>query len=181
MDTYTTQLRALEASRDKNPKAADVHFLLGYHYLTCGYPDEALDEFREAAKLQPKDGVSAALVATLSPRDAKTTDASPGTAPKPVPQDNVVGAWNAAGKGQEKFAMNLGKDGTFTWSFSRGSKKEEVKGVYTLEGNVLAMEPDTGGVMLAELTQKGPDNLQFQMIGGPANDPGLAFLRGQPN
>jgi hypothetical protein len=74
--------------------------------------------------------------------------------------------------------MNLQKDGAFTWGFTRGSKKEEVKGVYAVEGNVLAMEPDTGGVLLAELSLKQPDTLHFKMIGGASGDPGLEFRRG---
>jgi hypothetical protein len=56
-----------------------------------------------------------------------------------------------------------------------------VKGVYTLEGNVLAMEPDSGGVLLAELTAKGSDGLHFQMVGGAEGDPGLDFQRGAAN
>jgi hypothetical protein len=43
------------------------------------------------------------------------------------------------------------------------------------------MEPDAGGVLLAELTQKGPDSLEFNMIGGATNDSGLAFRRGEKN
>jgi tetratricopeptide (TPR) repeat protein len=179
IETYTAHLRALEAARNMNLKAADLRFLVGYHYLTCGYPTEALSEFREAAKLQPKDEVAAALVATLSPRDAKPADASAAKAPIAVPPDGIVGAWTAAGKGTAKYSMDLRKDGSFTWAYSRGSKKEQVKGVYTVEGNVLAMEPDTGGVLLAELTAKGTDGLHFQMIGGSKNDPGLAFQRGE--
>jgi tetratricopeptide (TPR) repeat protein len=176
MDTYTAHLRALEAARDKNPRAADVRFLLGYHYLTCGYPDDALTEFRRAAELMPKDAVSASLVAQLSPRDAKPEKATDqGPAPKPVPPADLVGTWTAAGKG--KYTMSLRQDGTFTWAFTRGSRKEEVKGVYSVEGNVLAMEPDTGGVMAAELTLKKPNNLLFKMIGGPKDDPGLDFRR----
>jgi tetratricopeptide (TPR) repeat protein len=178
MDTYTAHLRALEASRNKDPKAADVRFLLGYHYLTCGYPDDALREFRRAAELRPNDAVAASLVATLSPRDAQSTQAPVGPAPKPVPAEDVAGNWTATGRGSARYFMNLGKDGTFTWSFARGSRKQEVKGIYTLEGNVLAMEPDGGGVMLSELTVKGPDTLQFKMIGGAKDDPGLEFRRG---
>jgi uncharacterized protein (TIGR03066 family) len=179
MDTYTAHLRALEAARNKDPKAADVRFLLGYHYLTLGYPEDALGQFRRALELKPKDTVTASLVATLSPRDAKAPPPK-GEAPKAVPSENVVGSWTATGKGTAKYSMNLRKDGTFTWAFSRGSRKEEVKGVYTLEGNVLAMEPDGGGVMLAELTVKDKDTLKFKMIGGASDDPGLEFRRGQP-
>jgi hypothetical protein len=94
-----------------------------------------------------------------------------------VPPDEVTGAWTAAGTGTSKYSMNLQKDGAFTWGFNRGSKKEEVKGVYTVEGNVLAMEPDSGGVMLAELSVNRPDALHFKMIGGAKDDPGLEFRR----
>jgi tetratricopeptide (TPR) repeat protein len=177
IDVYTNQLRALEAAKSKDPNAAGSCFLLGYHYLTCGYPEEALGMFQRVAKLQPKDAVAVALVATLSPRDAQP--ATPAAAvPKPVPPDNVVGNWTAAGKGSAKYSMNLLKDGTFTWSFTRGARTQDAKGVYTLEGNVMAMEPDRGGVMLAELTINEPDTLHFKMIGGAADDPGLEFRRG---
>src|SRR5207244_2753093 len=115
------QLRALEAARRTDPDAADLHFLQGYHYLSCGSPDVALDEFRLVVKLQPKDAVAASLVATLSPRDAKPDKEPAGPAPKPVPSDTVVGNWTAAGKGSAKYAMNLRKDGTFAWGFTRGS------------------------------------------------------------
>src|SRR5262249_16013333 len=96
-------------------------------------------------------------------------------APKAIPAGEVIGAWTAAGKG--KYSMNLRKDGTFTWAFTCGSRKEEVKGVYTVEGNVLAMEPDSGGVMLAELPVKKQDTLRFKMIGGASDDTGLEFRR----
>jgi tetratricopeptide (TPR) repeat protein len=178
IDTYTTQLRALEEARNKN-KTADLFFLTGYHYLTLGHPDTALGEFQKALELQPKDAVTASLVATMSPRDAKPSATPPGSAPKPVPPENVVGTWTAAGPKSAGYSMTLGKDGAFTWSYQRGARKQEAKGVYTVEGNVLAMEPDTGGVLLAELTAKAPDGLHFKMVGGPKDDPGLDFRRGK--
>jgi tetratricopeptide (TPR) repeat protein len=174
-DTYTAQLRALENYRDTNPKSGDARFLTGYHYLTCGHADKAIGEFRRASELQPKDTVAASIVATLSPRDTKSPVEGP--APKPVPAGDIVGDWTASGSGASKYGMKLTKDGSFTWSFNRGKRKQEAKGVYTVEGNVLAMEPDTGGVMLAELTSKAPDRLLFKMIGGAKDDPGLDFRR----
>jgi tetratricopeptide (TPR) repeat protein len=181
VETYTTQMRALEAYSGANPKSADAAFLLGYHYLTTGASDAALTQFRRASELQPKDIVSASLVRSLSPRDAETKPAPAKrvgeTEPKPVPAETIVGAWVAAGKGTAKYAMTLDKEGMFTWSYSRGSRKQEVKGVYTVEGNVLAMEPDSGGTMLAELTVKNSDGLHFQMVGGQKDDPGLDFKK----
>jgi tetratricopeptide (TPR) repeat protein len=176
-EVYTSQLRALETARDKNPKAADLRFLLGYHYLSCGYLDQAENEFRQTVKLQPSDPVATALLATVSPDDVKPAEVPAAAAPKAVPPDTVVGSWTA-GKGSGKYSMNLRKDGSFTWAFTRGKRKEEVKGVYTVEDNVLAMEPDSGGVLLAELTVKEPDSLHFKMISGASNDAGLDFRRG---
>src|SRR5262249_27518601 len=140
--------------------------------------ETALRDFRRVLELQPKDAVTSALVASLSQRDAKPSKPPPDApAPKVVKTEDVTGAWTAAGGGTSKYAMNLGQDGTFTWSFTKGKRKEEVKGVYSVEGNVLAMEPDGGGVLLAELTTKAPDNLLFKMIGGKTDDPGLDFRR----
>src|SRR5262249_44558191 len=99
-------------------------------------------------------------------------------APKAVPPDSVVGAWKADGPGSSRYAMTLNKEGTFTWAFHRGTRKQEVKGAYSLEGNVLAIEPDTAGALLAELTREEDNGLQFRMIARPTNDPGLAFRSG---
>jgi tetratricopeptide (TPR) repeat protein len=182
VDTYTTQFRALEDYCRANSKAADAHFLLGYHYLTTGASDAALVQFRRVSEMQPKDSVSASLVRSLSPRDAAAKPAATARAgqseAKPVPPDAIVGSWTATGKGSSKYSMVLDKEGTFSWSYSRGDRKEEVKGVYTVEGNVLAMETDGGGTMLAELTAKAQDNLHFQMIGSSKADPGLDFKKG---
>jgi tetratricopeptide (TPR) repeat protein len=176
-EVYTAQLRALEAARHNDPKSAELQFLLGYHYLTCGHSDAALKVFRKAAELRPKDAVAASLVATLSPRETEPTKSSGTAVPEAIPADNIIGAWNATGSGSANYSMNLAKDGTFTWGFARGARKQEAKGVYTVEGNILAMEPDTGGVLLAELTAKGPDAVHFKMVGGAADDPGLEFRR----
>jgi tetratricopeptide (TPR) repeat protein len=178
VDVYTKQLRALEAASTQNPRAAELHFLRGYHYVTCAQPDAALKSFQKALELKPNDTVAASLVATLSPRSAQPAQPAATPAPKAVPPDNVVGTWTAAGRNSAGYSMTLGKDGTFTWSFQRGARKQEAKGVYTVEGNVLAMEPDTGGVLLAELTVKEPAGLNFKMVGGAKDDPGLDFRRG---
>jgi tetratricopeptide (TPR) repeat protein len=184
VDTYKDQLRALEMARDKDPKSAALQFQVGYHYLTCGYQEAALRAFRKTVDLEPKDSVAAALYASLSPRDVQPAKPAEGASPKQaaspkdVPPDSIIGNWTAKGKGAAKYSLSLNKDGSFSWGFTRGTRKpQEVKGVHTVEGNVLAMEPDSGGVMLAELTSKGPDTLHFKMIGEKSDDPALEFRR----
>jgi tetratricopeptide (TPR) repeat protein len=180
IDIYTSQLRALEAARDKDPRSAALHFLLGYHYLTCGYAANALAELRRTLELQPQDLVAKALLKTLSPRDAQAAEAPPPASAPAIPSDAIVGEWTATGKGGAKYSMTLGKDGSFAWGFTRGKTKQEAKGVQTLEGNVLAMEPDSGGILLAELSQNGSDTLHFKMIGGASDSPPLEFRREAP-
>jgi hypothetical protein len=41
------------------------------------------------------------------------------------------------------------------------------------------MEPDAGGVVLAELAMKAPESMHFKMVGGAADDRGLEFRRAQ--
>ena len=50
-----------------------------------------------------------------------------------------------------------------------------VKGAYALDGNVLALEPDAGGIMLAEITEPKGGSFVFRTVGAPKSDPGLTF------
>jgi len=63
--TYQEQLRALEEYSRANPKAADAHFLLAYHYLVLDTKDAAVKQLEEVVKLMPKDELSAALLKAL--------------------------------------------------------------------------------------------------------------------
>jgi hypothetical protein len=67
-ETYTKQLRRLEKHVRESPKDPRGHFLLGYHYLVLDERDAAADEFGHAARLQPRDKLSASLAAALTTR-----------------------------------------------------------------------------------------------------------------
>ncbi len=172
VDTYTKQLRALEGYVDENPKLADGHFLLAYHYLTCGHNDRAAEELAQVQKLLPKDTVSAQLLQMLGktppPESTPESDAK-------IDVAKLIGAWNATRNGKANFELTLTKDKGFTWTYQEGRKKEQVKGAYALDGNVLALEPDVGGVMLAEITEPQNGSFVFRMEGAPKSDPGLTF------
>jgi uncharacterized protein (TIGR03066 family) len=104
--------------------------------------------------------------------------ASPADVDAPaVAAADLVGKWNASGEGNSKFAMELSKDGNFSWTFTQGGKPQTVKGVYAMDGNVLAMEPETGGVMLAEVTAPDGGRFDFKLLGAPPDDPGLKFAK----
>jgi tetratricopeptide (TPR) repeat protein len=64
-NTYTKQLRALEAYVKAHPAAAAGRFLLAYQYLMIGSPAEAKIQMREAVKLAPKDRLAAYVLKQL--------------------------------------------------------------------------------------------------------------------
>jgi tetratricopeptide (TPR) repeat protein len=181
VDEYTKQLRALEATVKQNPQAADARFVLAYHYLTCGSKDAAAGQFKELYKATPQDHlVQELLLMTGGPEtigaSAAPTEAAPAQAPQ-VPAADLVGSWSAAGQGGTKFEMGLAADGKFTWNYSQNGKSQSVKGVYPLDGNVLAMEPESGGVMLAEVSPPQGGRIDFKLLGAPPGDPGLKFAK----
>jgi tetratricopeptide (TPR) repeat protein len=177
-DVYTDQLRALEQYVAKNPKSADAHFLAAYHYITIGSNKEAIDELKKVVELQPNDSVAATMLEMLSPAPATPAASPPAATPPAVPADSVVGAWSATGKNAARYEMTLGADGAFTWSFSKGAgPKQSVKGVYAVDGNTLAMQPDGGGTMVLELKLKAPGELHADIIGSAKGDPGLDFRK----
>jgi hypothetical protein len=142
--------------------------------MTLGHTDNAASEYKEVLKLAPTDSVSKQMLQMLGKSD---------TPPEPVVESdvkldaaNLVGAWTAT-RGKASFEMVLDKDKSFTWNYSEGKSKQGVKGVYALDGNVLAMEPDAGGVMAAEITDPKGGTFVFRTIGAPKTDPGLTFKK----
>jgi tetratricopeptide (TPR) repeat protein len=188
-EVYTQQLRALEAHCKRHPDAADARLLLGYHYLTCGHKDTAQQQFQKVVELQPMDTVARQLLQSLgatAPQDTAPQEAQviPERTIPPeqlLAVDQLAGAWHASDARGSTFKMSLNKDGQFTWSYTQSGKTDEVRGVYALDDNILAMEPESGGggggggTLLAELTKKGEGAIHFAMIGAPEGDPGLEF------
>ena len=176
---YTTQLRALETFVKKNPKSSDGHFLLAYHYLTAGHPDAARTQLREVDRLTPNDRLVKQLLGISSAPDEQAKQPTP---QPPIEDDKLlkaeqlVGVWTAGGSGGSKFQMTLEKDSGFSWKYTSGKKSEEIKGVFAVEQNNLALQVDDGSVLLAEVSLTG-NQLKFKVIGGDVSDPGLTFTR----
>jgi len=184
VDVYTQQLRVLEDYVKTTPTAADACFLLGYHYLTCDHKDSANKMFAKAQKLKPDDKIAAEYVRLTQPEAAASSD---GPKPNPPPtaessaenlitEKDLIGTWKAKGGNGTTFTLELTEAGAFTWSFKQGKTDQSVKGAYAIDQNTLAMQPDSGGTMLADLTKKGT-GIHFAMQGAPKNDPGLDFSR----
>ena len=71
--------------------------------------------------------------------------------------------------------LELGQDGHFVWSFTRDKNTQSLKGVFAVDKNNLALEPDAGGTMLADVVLVSPSEMLFTMIGSDPKDPGLDF------
>ncbi len=183
VDIYTQQLRALEDFTKANPKSADAHFLLGYQYLTTGYAENAAKQFQLAQAQLPDDKLIKQLVGMTTPVDGskKPETAMPPELPavpseKVLSAEKLVGTWKASSQVAE-FQLDLVKDGSFVWTYSHGKDKQSVKGVFAVDQNNLALEPNAGGTMLAEVDLKNSSQFLFKMIGGDEKDPGLQFKK----
>jgi tetratricopeptide (TPR) repeat protein len=125
----------------------------------------------------------------------------------PMDPATLVGTWKASRDDGSMFELTLGKNSTFDWKFSQNQQQtpadavtvqrasdqdfrnpdlkrfvadrspQEFGGTYTVEKNVLALQRKNGGSLIAEVTPGGARNFNFKLLGGPADDPGLAFSR----
>jgi tetratricopeptide (TPR) repeat protein len=186
VDTYTKQLRTLEDYVRQNPDSADARFDLAYHYLTQGHREEAAKQLQEAVRIVPNDQVSRQLLSLVSPSEggapsATADQAPPAAAPGAEPDSNrkapsnIIGSWKAPATGGGTVELTLAEDGRFTWKLTRGDKTQSFDGQYEVTGTALVLDYSNGGTMVGRLNSEGPDRFTFKMVGGPANDLGLAF------
>jgi tetratricopeptide (TPR) repeat protein len=175
VDTYTEQLRALESYVRSNEKAADARFVLAYHYLTMGHKDEAAKQLDKVQKVVPNDSVTAQLLHMMGKAGTQAPPAAESNVK--IEPSAVIGTWTATRGSKAHFALTLDKDKSFTWVYREGKKRQEVKGVFALDGDVLALEPDAGGVMLAEISTPQNGAFDFRTVGAPTSDKGLRFQK----
>lgn len=184
---YTEQLRDLEDFTKANPLDAASHFLLAYHYMTCGHTDDAVRQLRVVVQLMPNDRVASDILKMIAAPLPTQTDGAVAPPPaevanrpavQPVAAASLVGTWKAAREDGSTFDLNLTSASTFTWSFAqKGQPAQAFGGTYTVEGNVLALERKDGGSLIAEVTPAGDSKFNFKMLGAPAEDLGLDFQK----
>ncbi|MCE9607754.1 MAG: hypothetical protein K8U03_22935 [Planctomycetia bacterium] len=192
VDTYTTQLRALEAAVKENPKLAETRFLLGYQYMTAGHAADAAAQFKIASNLMPQDQVAADLSRLNSTPDqaaqvvAPTTDAavqnpnattSAAPAMKQIDPAALVGDWKAERSDGSKFDVELSPDKTFVWKFAQADKNQTLTGTYGIENDLLVLQSKDGGAMLGHVSVDSDKRFTFKLLGTPETDQGLAFNR----
>jgi tetratricopeptide (TPR) repeat protein len=185
-DTYTQQIRALEAYLKANPQSAAAHFVLGYHYLTQGHNDAAAKQFERAAALQPADKLSAQLAAQLQPPPNQPPSAGEGAPPtatasaSSAPQGKLAGSWAATPAKDARIALSIMDNGDFTWAAtSTGQPAKTITGKSTFDNGVLTLagQDKQLGALVGQVAWQDDNHMTFRVMGAPQDDPGLKFER----
>jgi len=186
VETYTKQLRALEAYSKQKPDDAASHFVLAYHYLVAGHSDASVRQLKEVVRLQPEDQVAQKMLSALQPAEQQVaeaaeppalTESKPEAAPESRETTDLVGNWRAVRDG-DVFELTIGEEGQFTWKATpKGSDPVSLSGQTATTADTLILESGDQGTMVARVKSGGPDKFQFVATGSPPNDPGLTFER----
>ena len=176
IDVYTEQLRALEHYVDANPNTAEARFLLAYQYMTCGQTQAAADQLKAAVQLNPKDRLSAQLFSALS-TTTQPEQPTPTTPTKPVEASALVGNWKASRPDGATIALNLAKDGNYTWQFAQKGKPQTFNGAYSVADNLLILKQGGNPVMVGQVSSLADNRFNFKLPGDNPNDPGLTFAK----
>jgi tetratricopeptide (TPR) repeat protein len=173
-DTYATQLRSLEAFVEQNPRAAFGHFLLAYHYITCGYNEEAVEELRSTLELEPSDQVAANLLGILDPPEPPAASRRAPTDQTDLDVNQLLGSWTAV-NGTTTIDLQLGDEGKFQWVVKQqDSSPATLAGEFSLADNKLMLQPREGGPLVGFVTP-GASGFNFRVAGTPPGDKGLDF------
>jgi tetratricopeptide (TPR) repeat protein len=184
VETYTGQLRALEARYRQDPKAAAPRLVLAYHYLVTGHKDAAVAQLQAVLALEPGDRVSRRLLASLTGTASASTE-STRTVPVPdgveaagrPPSVDLLGRWRGERDGAT-FDLGLDDWSRFLWQAARqGKAAATVSGAYAFSGNTLILEPEDRSPLCASLTTLSADSFRLKNVGGAPNDAGLVFRR----
>lgn len=176
VDTYTRQLRALEASIRANPDSAHARFVLANQYLAQGFVDNAIAELKIAVKLQPSDTLSAQLIASLQPAGGSPP---PTAAAAPAVAGKLGGSWTATPAKDAKIALAIGDDGKFTWAATGpGKPPMTIEGTSTNANGILTLaSKGQDGALIGKVEWQDADHFTFQLVGAPPTDAGLKFAR----
>ena len=194
VNIYTAQLRSLEGFVKQNPQDGASRFLLAYHYMSDGYPDAATRQLQQVTALVPNDAVAAAMLKMTSAQAGTVAnDPTPIPVPEPplalpalsqrpaVPEIDataMVGTWTAVREDGSQFTLTLTGEKTFRWSYQANNQPEQTfDGTYTYEENVLALERNGGGSLVADIKSADGAQFNFKMVGAPNEDPGLNFTK----
>lgn len=185
---YTAQMRDLEEYSRQHPESPEARFLLGYFYMTGGYDDAAVAQFRVVVQLVPKDAVAARMVQMLAPpaeqpQVAQQPDVFPAPEQVETPTTNAVararmlGTWKAKAPDGTTIVLSMPDASSFQWTFTRGGKSTTIAGSYVLGEGTLMLNDPQQGPMVGQIKFTADDSFTFSMPGAPAGEGELVFQR----
>lgn len=183
-DIYAKQFAQLEKFVEDNPNAGYAHFLLGYHYMVCGYNEEAIDQFQRAHELEPSDQLATSMIRMLggtpSGEEAAPEIEPPADDDAPLPEvdpKSLFGSWKSQRASGPAIELTLSEDGNFEWRVQQGADLRTLSGEYSLGADKIALQPKEGSPMMATISNVQADGFQFRVVGAPPGDKGLEFVR----
>lgn len=179
LNTYESQLGALEMYSKKQAKSAEAQFLLGYHFMTAGHFDQAAAAYQKVVDLQPKDQVAAQLLSlTANSTDGEGKQKVEGQSRReynPPELDSLHGKW-VSKTSTGVISLSISKDNSFTWVFDDGKKPFKMKGKASMDEGLLVLSNDESQ-MVAAIEMKDEKALNFVIAGGTEGDQGITFTK----
>jgi tetratricopeptide (TPR) repeat protein len=189
--TYTQQLRQLEDHCRGQRDDAAARFVLAYHYLVAGHPEQAADMLETVVAKQPDDVVARQILESIRPpaaeppapagdlADRKAAEAEPAGEP-PAPETDLVGRWKAA-TGSDTVELEITADSTFTWKARpKDGPVVELSGTVETAADAIKLDSEKAGTMVGKVASEGPDAFEFSLPGAPADVKPLRFERQKP-
>jgi tetratricopeptide (TPR) repeat protein len=175
IDTYTNQLRALEAAIKRNTNIASTRFVLAYHYMVQEYFEDARQQFEHVVQLQPKDELAAQFARALSSSSHAPTTAAPGAAPASktaevlepsLPPAALVGTWKAKPMPDLSIELTLRGNGEFSWEVNTKGHTDAVTGDARYRDGVLTLTQANAPDLIGKIVNLGDKRFGLELQGG---------------
>ena len=148
--------------------------MLAYHYLTQEFVAAAIDRFKLAAALEPRDNLSAQLIQLLehAPRHL-----APVTASTRI-NEPIEGRWIAQPDNDVNIRLTIQKGGRFLWNVSQQGKDRQFQGKSTEQDGTLALvQEQNNDTMIGNVQWTDRAHFVFRVMGAAESDPGLSFTK----
>ena len=190
VNTYTAQLRALEADATQRPESAADCFVLAYQYLTAGHQDAAIAELQRVKELQPNDRLTSELLASLNKSNATSSDNNTPPAPAAATTDtpapasgapatltDLAGTWQASPSTGTNISLTIDSSGAFTWKVSEQGRDQSFGGQATYGDGLLTLAQSQGAALVGRVSwgDASHGSFTFKVTNSSPDDPGLSF------
>jgi tetratricopeptide (TPR) repeat protein len=175
VDTYTRQIRALEAAIKRNTSIASNRFVLAYHYMVQEHLEQARQQFEHVAKLEPRDKLAAQFAKALTAPSEAPTAAATGPAgasdkaethePSPPPA-TLLGTWKAKPMPDLSIELTLRDDGQFTWDVNSRGQADSITGDAGYVDGVLTLTQADAPALVGKVVNLGEKQFGFELLGG---------------